>query len=320
MLKSKLSGVSAPDILIPNRETDMEKWSIIACDQYTSELEYWNEAKKFVGASPSTLNMIFPEVYLEQGTEKQKTERIESINNTMDLYIKNGIFENLQNCMILTDRSIPGKTSRKGLVLAIDLEKYNFSNDSSSLIRATEQTVIERLPPRIRIRENASLELPHIMVLIDDPEKTIIEPLYDKRNEFEKLYDFNLMFDSGNIKGYRIDSKDIIENLFSAFDTLISPNTSPRDNAPSDLDPANNSIFNHDPLLFAVGDGNHSLASAKVCWEKIKLNLTEEEAENHPAPFVQKNDTQVVFKRGFVHDHVGIRIVELVGDLIPDLF
>ncbi len=266
-------GITIPSVLLPSKEINMNKWSVVACDQYTSEPEYWLEVENLVGDNPSTLHLTFPEVYLESGNEES---RIRNINNNMKKYIADNILVEQKPCLILADRKTFHSKSRKGIILAVDLDKYDYSPGSQTLIRATEGTVIDRLPPRIKIRENAILELPHVMLLIDDPDKTVIEPLANKTDIFQKIYDFELMMNGGHIKGYKIDNQDIINDFANALSRLAT-----LDNFKAKY----NTGENKGVLLFAVGDGNHSLASAKGHWEKIKAGLTKEERDNHPARF-----------------------------------
>ncbi|WP_010248054.1 DUF1015 domain-containing protein [Acetivibrio cellulolyticus] len=266
-------GVNLPTILLPQKGTDMSKWAVVACDQYTSEPEYWTEVEKNAGDNPSTLKLTFPEVYLENGNSE---ERIQQINSSMEKYIKENILEAHGPCFIYVDRKTSHTASRKGLIMAVDLEKYDYAAGSQTLIRATEGTVIERLPPRIKIRENASLELPHVMLLIDDPEKSIIEPLAQKTDSLEKVYDFDLMMKGGHVKGYKVEDEVTVGNILSALDKLADPeHFSQKYSVGSDKG----------VLLFAVGDGNHSLASAKGHWEIIKCGLCTQELENHPARY-----------------------------------
>ncbi|HOP99763.1 MAG TPA: DUF1015 domain-containing protein [Acetivibrio clariflavus] len=266
-------GVKIPTVLLPKKGIDMTKWSVIACDQYTSEPEYWAEVEKIVGDSPSSLKLTFPEVYLESGNSE---ERIAQINSTMEKYINENILEAHGPCFIYVDRKTSHTPSRKGLIMAIDLEKYDYSPGSQSLIRATEGTVIERLPPRIKIREKASLELPHVMLLIDDPERSVIEPLAKKADSFEKVYDFDLMMNGGHIKGYKIDDEETIKGIVSALEKLADPDTFRQKYSVGK---------DKDILLFAVGDGNHSLATAKAHWELIKSSCIPQELENHLARY-----------------------------------
>ena len=262
------------NILIPQNSDIHEKWAVIACDQYTSQPEYWEKVSQITAGFPSSLNITFPEVYLE---DDDCEKRIETINANMKEYLDTNIFQTLKNSFILVERTLPGGASRKGLVAAIDLEHYDYSPDSSSLVRATEGTVLERIPPRVKIRENAPLELPHIMILIDDPEKTVIEPLFEK--SLPKIYDFDLMMYSGHLTGYQISNPDDHCAVFSALKNLMSKC----------------------PLLYAVGDGNHSLASAKAYWTALKETLSPEEISGHPARYalaelVNLHDDSLVFE------------------------
>ncbi|HEY3473541.1 MAG TPA: DUF1015 domain-containing protein, partial [Anaerolineales bacterium] len=187
-------GIQIPRVYLPRPGTDLTKWAVIACDQFTSQPEYWKEVETIVGDAPSTLNLTFPEVYLEQ---PGGDERIRNIQATMRKYIDEGILQP-HDGLIYVERTVDGKT-RNGIVLCLDLEAYDYTRGSSSLIRATEGTIVDRLPPRIRIREGATLELPHILVLIDDPNRTVIEPLTAAKSSLEKLYDFELMLGSGHL-------------------------------------------------------------------------------------------------------------------------
>lgn len=258
------------DILIP-QNVDFTKWSVVACDQYTSEREYWEDVKNIVGDAPSTLNIVFPEVYLEDG---DADARIKNINAKMEEYIQSGLFRELKDTFIYVKRTQPNGKTRHGIIGKLDLEEYDFSKGSQSKIRATEGTIIERIPPRQRIRKNAPLEAPHILILIDDREKTIVEPLENKLDSFEKVYDFDLMKNSGHIVGYNVDEvtkKEILTSIDklgdkSAFESKYG-------------------VANKGVLMFAAGDGNHSLATAKTCWEEIKKNLSKEEILSHPARF-----------------------------------
>ncbi len=255
-------GLKTPTILLPNDTIDISRWTVVACDQYTSELDYWQKVKEITDGSPSTLNLIYPEVYLNESEDESK-KRIETINATMQDYLDKSIFNSFDG-FVLLDRKTIHVESRKGLVIALDLEKYDYNKGSQTLIRATEKTIVDRLPPRMKIRENAPIELPHIMVLIDDPEKTVIEPLFNK--DLEVIYDFDLMQNSGHLKGYKIDSTDIIKEIENKLIAL-----------------ANN--FNYEDkgtLLFAMGDGNHSLATAKAIWEEKKKQGADME---HPARY-----------------------------------
>lgn len=233
------------NILLPKK--DFEKWAVVACDQYTSEPEYWKEVCETVGDAPSALNIILPEVYLSA----DNSERINKINENMENYLKNGVFCEVENTFVYVEREVTGGKTRKGIVGLIDLENYSYQKGSKALIRATEATVIERIPPRVAIRKDAKLEMPHVMLLIDDRKQTVIEPLAEKIDGFTKLYDFDLMQQSGHIKGYAVDN-NTAQKIQSSLSALVE-NTD-------------------DKLLFAVGDGNHSLATAKECYN---INKTE---------------------------------------------
>jgi len=193
-------GIQIPQVYLPKKGTDLTKWAVIACDQFTSQPEYWNEVEKIVGDSPSTLNLTFPEVYLEKPDGE---ERIGKIQASMRKYMQEGVLQP-HDGFVYVERSVAGKT-RKGIVVCLDLEAYDYNKGSSSLIRATEGTIVDRLPPRMKIREGALLELPHILVLIDDPNCTVIEPLGVAKSELEKLYDFDLMLESGHLTGYAVN-------------------------------------------------------------------------------------------------------------------
>ena len=252
-------AMQVPDIYLPCQGTELTKWAVIACDQFTSQPEYWHKVEKIVGKAPSTLNMIFPEVYLDQ---PGKDERIQRIQQTMQEYLTNGMLIPYSG-MVYVERQVDTKL-RRGLVLALDLEQYDYNQGSQSLIRATEGTIIERLPPRIRIREGARLELPHILVLIDDPDHTVVEPIGSYKNRLEKLYDFDLMEDSGHLTGYLVNQPAIEAEIIKALENLASPKTFSFKYGVSEGKPL---------LLFAVGDGNHSLATAKAIWEKNKAQV-----------------------------------------------
>ncbi len=248
------------DILIP-QNVDLTKWSVVACDQYTSEPEYWHEVENFVGDAPSTLNITFPEVYLVEGDA-----RIQNINSTMHKYLRGGIFKKYPQSLIYIERTTDGKKVRKGIVGAVDLEDYDFKKGSDSKIRATEGTVLERIPPRVKIRENAPLELPHVMLLIDDKEGLVIEKLAAQKNSMEKLYDFDLMQNGGHLTGYLVPDGIAEQTL-------------------AELGKLEESADASGAFTYAVGDGNHSLATAKTCWENLKKTLSPEERKTHPARF-----------------------------------
>jgi Protein of unknown function (DUF1015). len=259
-------GIQIPQVFLPKQGTDLTKWAVIACDQFTSQPEYWNDVEKIVGDAPSTLNLTFPEVYLEKpGGEA----RIKNIQASMSKYMDEGILQP-HDGLVYVERTVAGKT-RKGVVLCLDLEAYNYNKGSSSLIRATEGTIVDRLPPRMKIREGALLELPHILVLIDDPNCSVIEPLSEAKSKLEKLYDFDLMLGSGHLAGYAVNH-EFEDQVVGALRGLANPETFA----------AKYGIDKNQPvLLFAMGDGNHSLATAKAIWEKMKPQV----GMDHPARY-----------------------------------
>lgn len=262
-------ALHVPIILLPINKVDLSRWAVIACDQYTSQADYWNRVEEQVGDAPSTLRVTFPEIYLE---DADKDKRIAAINETMRRYLADGTLVAQKPGFVLVDRKTSHATSRKGLVVALDLEHYDYSAGSKTLIRATEGTIVERLPPRIKVRENAEVELPHIMVLIDDPGKTVIEPLFNL--PLPKLYDFDLMLNGGHIQGYLIDDPAQIQTVADALAKL----------AGLDLNGAENP--SQDVLLYAMGDGNHSFATAKAIWEKLKAGTQDKTAiMGHPARY-----------------------------------
>ena len=252
-------GIMLPEILLPKPGTDLYKWAVIACDQFTQDTNYWEKVKEIAGTSPSALNLIFPEVYLEKVTKAEKYIRIAEIKNSMNSYLNDGIFSAPLSSFIYLERYSVQHQKRRGLVLALDLERYDWESNSSPLIRSTEGTVIERLPPRINIREGAPLEIPHVLVLIDDEEDRIIPELGEIAKKNEPLYDTSLMMDSGSVKGWALDGENACMQMASAFEELSFKSKTRYGTANSDK-----------PFLFAVGDGNHSLAAAKAVWDNYK--------------------------------------------------
>ncbi len=274
-------GVRPADIMIPKKDIDLNKWAVVACDQYTSEKDYWESVSDYVGAAPSTLRVIFPECYLE---DPDGDERIANINKTMKKYVEDGIFDTYKECFFLIKRTSTSG-SRLGLMAALDLDKYSWEKDSKTLIRATEGTILSRIPPRKKIRRDAPLEIPHIMVLISDEKKSVIEPLYAKRDSLKKLYDTSLMKDGGHVEAYLVDSKEDLGAVYNAFEALY------------------NAVDKDNPLLFAMGDGNHSFATAKSCWEDIKQTLTPEERKTHPVRFCLV-ELENIFDPGLVFEPI----------------
>ncbi len=259
-------GICVPELMMPGRDVELTKWACVACDQYTSQPDYWNKVEEIVGDAPSTLRLMLPEIYIEKDGEP---ERIAAIRKAMNDYMATGTLTNRGEGFVFTRRSVDGKT-RNGLVVALDLECYDYSKGSTTLIRATEGTIVERIPPRLKIRDGAPLELPHILVLIDDEKKTVIEPIAEQLNKVEQLYDFELMMNGGHIEGWLINDEGMVRSIIDALTALVDPNKYGTEMP---------------PLLFAMGDGNHSFATAKANWEKLKAGLSDEERENHPARY-----------------------------------
>ncbi|MCI8912921.1 MAG: DUF1015 domain-containing protein [Lawsonibacter sp.] len=236
------------DILLP-RDCDLSLWSVVACDQYTSRPEYWQRVENRVGRDPSSLRLILPESCLEGPSVETD---IMEINNTMSRYLREGRFQEYPNSLIYVERTLHSGKTRRGLIGMVDLEQYDYEPGSTSAIRSTEGTVMSRIPPRVAVRKNAPIELPHTMLLVDDPHHMIIEPLSVKTGEMEPLYDFELMENGGHIRGWRL-SGELTHWVLQALNTR-------QNRVEQDLD----------GLLFAVGDGNHSLATAKECYERRK--------------------------------------------------
>lgn len=268
-----MNCLRVPQILLPEQSVDLSKWAVIACDQFTSQREYWEETRKIVGDCPSTLHLILPEVYL--GGEEEES-RIEKIHQTMKEYKEKKILQSIEKGFVLVQRGIGTDCARNGLVVEVDLEAYEYKKGSTSLIRPTEKTVEERIPPRLKVRQRATLELPHIMLLIDDPEKKILEPLIEKRERFKKIYDTKLMQGGGDVAGWLIPEGEETEQIMRQIEEL----------ADEEVFREKYQLEKSYPLLnMAVGDGNHSMATAKASWEKIKEGLSDEEKETHPARY-----------------------------------
>ncbi|NLW59491.1 MAG: DUF1015 domain-containing protein [Firmicutes bacterium] len=265
-------GIQIPAVLVPAAHVDPAKWAVIACDQYTSDPEYWAEVRRRIGNSPSTLDLILPEVYLEDPEVESKIQRI---NERMRAFLAEKILVPLAPGLILLDRRTAYVPSRKGLLLAVDLEKYDYKKGTKSLIRPTEETIADRLPPRIKIREGGILEVPHIMLLLDDPERTVIEPLFRYAPDLPRLYDFDLMMNGGHLTGYHVTDPELLNQTFKALARLTDPEVTAAKYGAGEA-----------PLLFAVGDGNHSLATAKAIWEKLKQQTANPDTlHNHPARY-----------------------------------
>ena len=258
------TGIEISDILLPKTD-DYSAFAVVACDQFTSDGEYWQTLKNLTAGKLTMLDMILPEYYLN-GNDTDK--RIKKINQNIDEYSKNTLV--IKDGMILSVRGITGGKQRVGLITVVDLEEYDYKKGSKSLIRATEATIAERIPPRLKIRKDASMEFPHVLVFIDDEKREIIEPLYQDKDEFDKLYDFELNMNGGHIVGYKVPDSIAVKEKFTALidkERLVQK-------------------YGEDyPFAMAVGDGNHSLATAKAHWENLKKDLGESELENHPARF-----------------------------------
>ena len=264
-------GVRPADILLPGASTDMTRWAVVACDQFTSQPEYWEDANRIAGDAPSALRLILPESKLsDDGVD----EHIQAINRAMADYLARDIFTTHPESIIYIERTQSDGTVRPGLVAAVDLEKYDYTPGSGSLIRATEGTVLERIPPRVRVRKDAPIELPHVMLLIDDPKKTCIEPIRAAAGSMEKVYDFELMMKGGHLRGWKL-SQDQMEALAGALANLAS----------DDAMREKYGVSGVPPLVFAVGDGNHSLATAKTCYENLKKVTPEDQWASLPARY-----------------------------------
>lgn len=257
--------VKIPKILLPSKDIDPTKWAVIACDQFTSQPDYWERLEDLVGDAKSTLKLIYPEAYLERDDKEARTQ---AINDTMQEYLAQGVFSEVEN-FVLVDRQIADGRHRIGLMISVDLDDYEYTPFNTALIKATEKTVVERLPARIAVRKGASIELPHIMLLMDD-DKDILGELYANRDSMDKLYDFTLNMGGGRLVGYRVKDS---EKVRARLEELASGEVS------------KSKYGVEQSIMFVVGDGNHSLATAKECWENIKKTLTPEQTLTHPARY-----------------------------------
>ena len=256
------------DILLP-KNAPMEKWAVIACDQFTSDQAYWDRVRKNAEGSPSTINLILPEAELGTPSEAEHTKLI---NKTMAEYLNNDVFTVYPHSLVLVERTLDNGSIRTGLIGMVDLDAYDYSTGSSSAIRATEKTVVERIPPRQRVRRDAPIEFPHILMLADDHEKVLIEPIAAKKDSLKKLYDFDLMEGGGHITGWLVEGKEVED-----FEARLADYTANVGKKYEGLKGV--------PMVFAVGDGNHSLATAKSCYEELKAQHPGEDLSNHPARF-----------------------------------
>ncbi|MBD3243423.1 MAG: DUF1015 family protein [Chitinivibrionales bacterium] len=280
------AALHVPTILLPSERTDPSAWAVVACDQYTSQPDYWERVKAQVGDRPSTLKLILPEAFLGSDDTERTYRRI--AENMRD-YERDGVLAPQPPGFILVQRRTSRNATRRGLVVALDLEAYDFREGATTLIRASEGTVVERLPPRARIREQATVEVPHVMVLIDDPEQTVIEPLFDEA--LPTAYDFDLMAGAGHITGYHVREERLLRKVAINLERLSAP----------ELFSLRYGVGDRPPLLYAIGDGNHSFATAKVVWEKIKEEAGPDVLHSHPARFalveiVNVHDPGLVFE------------------------
>jgi len=256
-------GVAVPDVRLPAAGVDLSRWAVVACDQYTSQPDYWKAVDERVGDAPSTLRLILPELAI--GTADEEA-RVRAIHEAMRAYLARGVFAPALRGFVSVERSTPHVALRRGLLVALDLERYDWRPEAAAFVRASEATVEERLPPRVRVREGAALELPHVLVLIDDPKCTVIEPAGSSASAAAgraPLYDTALEPDSGRVRGFALTAEAELGAIARALEALAAKQ----------------------PFLFAVGDGNHSLAAAKVCWERRKAKLDAAARERDPARF-----------------------------------
>ena len=305
-------ALGIPEIMLPRKGVDLSKWAVVACDQFTSEPEYWEKVTRFIGAAPSTLNLIYPEVYL---AEKNPEARIARIRDSMNSYLEKDVFETREG-FVYVERAT-GRLTRKGLMVCLDLEQYDFRREATSLIRATEGTILERIPPRVKIRQGAPIEIPHIMVLVDDPSDTVIGPLTRKKAELQKLYDFDLMMNSGHLTGYIVSGSELEAKVINSLKELADPDVFAKKYLSCRGTPV---------LLFAMGDGNHSLATAKTIWEKTKESSANKTGVlNSPLRYalvelVNLHDKALVFEpihRALFDLEPGRDVLKEMGDFYP---
>jgi hypothetical protein len=266
-------GIKIPNVLLPKEEIDLTRWSVVACDQYTSDHQYWDRVETHVGKVPSTLRITLPEIFLEAPDVES---RIKAIHDSMNSYLEQGILREHGDAIIYIERKTQASGLRQGLLFAMDLERYDYSRESRTLIRATEGTIVDRIPPRLKVRKEAAIEVPHIMILIDDSKKRLIETTAFGLKNRKKLYDINLMEHGGSLAGWAIEDTESISELLKVLNELLSE--------------AQQTQNTDSPLFFAMGDGNHSLATAKAHWEAQKSALRncgtpEEKIMAHPARY-----------------------------------
>ncbi len=259
--KEKLAklGVLIPNVLLPNKNIDYSKYAVLACDQYAAQPEYWRRVKEYVGDSPSALNLILPEAWLLEGDRDYEKRA-----GFMKKYLSDGTLEDIGEAMIFNRRKTPDGV-RRGLIAAFDLEQYEFEPGHDNLIKVTEMTDITRVAPRVEIRRKAALELPHILMLVVDKENKLMSMLDSEYSNMEKVYDFELMEGGGHLEGAKVQSPELLQKVADTLEELF--------------------VENGSTFSFAVGDGNHSLATAKCYWEELKKALPPEELKNHPARY-----------------------------------
>ena len=259
--KEKLAklGVLIPNVLLPNKNIDYSKYAVLACDQYAAQPEYWRRVKEYVGDSPSALNLILPEAWLLEGDRNYEKRA-----GFMKKYLSDGTLEDMGEAMIFNRRKTPDGV-RRGLIAAFDLEQYEFEPGHDNLIKVTEMTDITRVAPRVEIRRKAALELPHILMLVVDKENKLMSMLDSEYSNMEKVYDFELMEGGGRLEGAKVQSPEFLQKVADTLEELF--------------------VENGSTFSFAVGDGNHSLATAKCYWEELKKALSPEELKNHPARY-----------------------------------
>ena len=281
---------------LPGEGKNMKAWAAVACDQYSAQKDIWQSAYDFIGDHPSTLRLIIPEAFLDESDW-----RVPQVQSTMDDYLERGVLQEAVHGMVLVQRDTQSG-SRLGLVLTVDLEAYSFAAGSKSEIRPTEGTIVARIPPRQKVRRGAKLELSHVLLLCDDANRTIIEPVFAKREQLRKVYDTDLMLNGGHIQGWAVEDEATLNQIASAIRALKANLT-------------------ENGILLAVGDGNHSLATAKAHWEEVKQNLSAAEQVNHPARFamVELNniyDDALIFEpiHRVIFDATGEEILDLLHD------
>jgi len=292
-------GVAVPTVLLPKASIDPVTWAVIACDQFTSEPEYWEQVERNVGQQPSTFRIILPELYLNAPDVEQ---RIAACQAAMKKYLAEDVFEE-RDAFVYVERKV-GSGTQQGLIVALDLETYDYNKGSQTLVRATEGTVLDRLPPRMKVRRGADLESPHILVLYDDPDGTVLKDVHAQLDRLPVAYDFDTMLDSGHLTGRLIEEPALQAKIQDALAGLISAEAY---RAKYDLD-------NDAPLLFAMGDGNHSLATAKAIWTELKEQGA---PDDHPArhalvELVNLHDDSLIFEP--IH-----RVIFECGDLVAQL-